>query len=305
MLDGLDRDDIYIMVEDEFHAIARTFTQHLHHAEYLRLKSLAKTRNASTVSNISRPVDSITVMRAETKKKKEAENREAKNKTALEQLRSTAQKPRPTSEDSDFSELEGKDEGHWKGTALQGFMTTSPGRNQTSLAGLQSIKSSTRAAAGFSKAETKPACTSARPFNLAPKPLNQHISKTLRSDTSTTSEGSDDDLDAPITNRNTTRKPPNAPNIPRTISNPPSSFPPTAQKPRTTGKNNTIPPSPISSKKPRQSQEENISRSSLIQIEAAKRRLKARMAKEETDKKKRQEKKGERVEVDEIPVFLY
>jgi hypothetical protein len=70
MEEGLDGDDAYIMVEDEFQAVAKGFTQHLHHAEYVRLKNLAKTQNASTINTISRPVDSITEMREETKKRR-------------------------------------------------------------------------------------------------------------------------------------------------------------------------------------------------------------------------------------------
>lgn len=38
---GLDGDDIYVMVEDEFLATAQTFTQHLHQAEYHRLRKQA------------------------------------------------------------------------------------------------------------------------------------------------------------------------------------------------------------------------------------------------------------------------
>lgn len=288
MLDGLDQDDIYIMVEDEFHTIARTFTQHLHHAEYVRLKNLARSRNASTASKISRPVDSITAIRAETKKKKEAELREAKNKTALEQLKSTARARILSSEDSDLSEPEDKDEGHWKGTPLQGLMTTSPHKNHTSLTGLQSIKSTTRAAAGFSKSGAKPSSyPSAKPYDLAPKP--PPTQRKPRPPTPSTS--SDDDLDAPITKR-----PPAMP-APAPRPPPPLAKPPT-RKPAST---------PIPEKKPhskhnpsRSVSQESPGRPSVIETATARRRLKTRMAREEMEKGKKA-----RVEVDEIPVFLY
>ena len=39
---GLNADDIYVMVEDEFLATAQLYTQHLHQAEYQRLKALAR-----------------------------------------------------------------------------------------------------------------------------------------------------------------------------------------------------------------------------------------------------------------------
>jgi len=56
MIEGVDHDDMYRMVEDEFLAVAGDFTRHLHAAEYQRLKGLAKSENAETIQNISRPV---------------------------------------------------------------------------------------------------------------------------------------------------------------------------------------------------------------------------------------------------------
>ncbi|AEO55535.1 hypothetical protein MYCTH_97480 [Thermothelomyces thermophilus ATCC 42464] len=56
MIEGIDHDDMYRMVEDEFLAVAGEFTRHLHTAEYQRLKGLAKSQNAETIQNISRPV---------------------------------------------------------------------------------------------------------------------------------------------------------------------------------------------------------------------------------------------------------
>ena len=56
MIEGVDYDDMYRMVEDEFLAVAKDFTRHLHAAEYQRLKGLAKSQNAETIQNISRPV---------------------------------------------------------------------------------------------------------------------------------------------------------------------------------------------------------------------------------------------------------
>ncbi|KAK4161555.1 hypothetical protein QBC43DRAFT_217393 [Cladorrhinum sp. PSN259] len=56
MIDGVDHDDRYRMVEDEFLCVASQFTKHLHAAEYQRLKGLAKSENAETIRAISRPV---------------------------------------------------------------------------------------------------------------------------------------------------------------------------------------------------------------------------------------------------------
>lgn len=203
MQEGLDRDDIYIMVEDEFHAIAKTFTQHLHHAEYIRLKALTKARNASVASTNSRPVDSITAMRAETKKRKEAEARDVRNKAALEQLKNPAAQAQRQKSDSDFSDLDvdGRDDGRWKGTALHGLMMTSPRKNKTSLTGLQNVKSSTRAAAGFSKAENIPTPQSTKTFDLDPKPRPEKQILERVSESSTTDGSDTDDLNVPAPRR--------------------------------------------------------------------------------------------------------
>ena len=201
MHEGLSHDDIYIMVEDEFQAVARSFTQHLHHAEYVRMKNRAKDKNASAISTISRPTDSITTMRAETRKKKEAEAKAIKQRKALDQIKAQAGRPRTDSEDESEPEV-ANDSDLWAGTTLQGLMT-SPSRNQTSLTGIEGVRSTTRAAAGYSKAEVR-SSQGARAYDVAsfkagtmmekssvpPDPVNDR-------DDATTSED-DDDLDAPV-----------------------------------------------------------------------------------------------------------
>ena len=207
MRDGLDRDDIYIMVEDEFHAVAKQFTQHLHHAEYVRLKNLSKARNASTISTISRPTDSITAMRVETKKKKENEAKAARQKAALEQIKGRAMQKR-SSESEDELDMQVKEDDPWAGTTLQGLMT-SPSRNNTSLTGLQGVLSSTRAAAGFSK--PRASVTPRKDYELDPQAVSKTSStRTANSTAAPRSEAlgaddddetvsDDDDLDAPVT----------------------------------------------------------------------------------------------------------
>lgn len=323
MHEGLDRDDIYIMVEDEFHAIAKTFTQHLHHAEYMRLKALAKTRNASATSTISRPVDSITAMRAETKKRKEAEARDARTKAALEQLKNPAVQAQRQKSDSDLSDpdAEGRDGGRWKGTALQGLMTTGPRRNQTSLTGLQNVKSSTRAAAGFSKAESRPAHNSAKTFDLVPKTrLEKQIPQ--QSSGASTSGGSDtDDLDVPPRKRHApASKPPRKANLkPVEDSLPRPSKPQLtslSSKPLAQSKPNVPRPPPTSN---RIGSTTIISKDDLVELdsdsdsspprassrflegEAARRRLRARMAAQKEKQNRKSEIGGN---TDEIPVFM-
>lgn len=204
MREGLDRDDIYIMVEDEFQAVAKTFTQHLHHAEYMRLKNLARTQNASTISTISRPVDSITQMREETKRKKEAEAKSAKQKNALERIMGQARRRRPKT-DSDLSDSEEeKHDDPWVGTTLQGLMTKSPLKAHTSLTGLQGVKSSTRAAAGFAQPDSRP-LQRPKMFDLSPtaghKERPSAPSESRNGVEENTSSEDDDDLDAPMPKR--------------------------------------------------------------------------------------------------------
>ncbi len=198
MRPGLSADDIYIMVEDEFLSAARAFTQHLHHAEYTRLKRLAQqTHQISSISdNIARPTDSITAMRAETKKRKEAEAREARSKTAVEKITGKGKRPESDSDNSELEEFAEKDkhDAPWSGTVLQGFMSTSPtSTGAPSLTGLQGVKSSTRAAAGYSKPVIP---QSSKPFNLAPKTVVQP--KPSPPDAASTNSSDDDDLDAPL-----------------------------------------------------------------------------------------------------------
>ena len=75
MRPGLEQDDIWVMVEDEFLSTAHLYTSHLHKAEYLRLKKLARAQNASTIQNIARPVDDRTEQSMESRKKMEGASR--------------------------------------------------------------------------------------------------------------------------------------------------------------------------------------------------------------------------------------
>ena len=206
MREGLDQDDIYIMVEDEFHAISKTFTQHLHHAEYLRLKSLAKSQNASTISNISRPTDSITAMRKETKIRKEAEARASKQKNALQQMQAqtATRRPQTASDMEESDEEDSKYDDPWVGTTLQGLMM-SPSRGKTSLTGLQRVHANTRAAAGYSKAE-RSSPKGARPIDLMERSAlrtDKTPEPSEEEDDAATEDGGDDDddLDAPARQR--------------------------------------------------------------------------------------------------------
>ena len=60
MRPGFAADDIFLMVEDEFHATAKTFTQHIHHAEYVRVKKAARARGEQTLQALDRGTDGRT-----------------------------------------------------------------------------------------------------------------------------------------------------------------------------------------------------------------------------------------------------
>ncbi|OXV12125.1 hypothetical protein Egran_00115 [Elaphomyces granulatus] len=142
--EGFDNDDMYIMVEDEFYAVAQTFTQHLHHAEYLRRIKQAKLENANAIKDIARPTDGKTVMREDKKRQMESESLSAQQMAGLSEI--TAKRPRVESEGETDTDVD-KEDDPWFGTSLHGLMTSS--RQTRYLVGLEGVKSSTRAAAGY------------------------------------------------------------------------------------------------------------------------------------------------------------
>jgi hypothetical protein len=144
MKDGLDADDIWVMVEDEFLATAKLYTQHLHHAEYQRLKKLARSQNASTIQSISRPVDNRTVLSMESKKKMEATVRRQQGNIAITNILGRGNLGGRNDPDS-----EGEDDPWMKDPRLAGLMTHR--ENSTQLAAITGVKSKTRASEGYSQ----------------------------------------------------------------------------------------------------------------------------------------------------------
>ncbi|KAJ5423544.1 Transcription factor IIA beta-barrel [Penicillium cf. griseofulvum] len=134
------------MVEDEFYAVAQTFTQHLHHAEYLRRRKEVKAENAAGMREIERPTDSRTPVPNETERKRETEALRERQKAGLAQMGDGGVDEKDEDEDDD------DDDERWAGTHLHDLMT-SP-RKSRSLAGVHGPKSSTRAAAGFGQMPT-------------------------------------------------------------------------------------------------------------------------------------------------------
>lgn len=184
---------MYIMVEDEFYAMAQQFTRHLHHAEYIRRKKQAKKMNASVLRNMERPTDGATKMSRAALKRKESERLYERQRKGLEP---TVRRPDDSDEShEDDMEVEDEEEEReddpWYGTSLHTFMT-SPRKNR-SLVGLERIKSKTRAAAGFGSE----VALAARPRSSSQRPGSSslHEDAQVAGDELAVSSGEDDDLE--------------------------------------------------------------------------------------------------------------
>lgn len=186
MLEGMEYDDIWRMVEDEFLSVAQTFTVHLHAAEYKRQQKMVKSRNADTINSISRPVTGK--MPEHTKRKLEAVARAKNQKSAVEDV--TVKKAEVDDDSDDGGGLP------YFGTTLHGLMD-SPRKKAASLAKSGTIITTTRAAAGFkqSAAQLKPDSKQESP---QPKVAIRLTKAILPNDSVTESSEDDDDLDAPI-----------------------------------------------------------------------------------------------------------
>ena len=188
LIEGFDNDDIYMMVEDEFYAIAQSFTKHLHFAEYVRQAKEAKLQNASRIQDLARPTDGVTPISEERKKKKEVESLVKRQKKGLGMLNNNEGSREGREEDDD----DVFQDDSWAGTSLYDLMM-SPRRSRA-LVGAQRIKSTTRAAAGFvqtsQNSSVRNGITAA---DLASSPLGVMEQKRQGSIQETESE--DDDLD--------------------------------------------------------------------------------------------------------------
>ena len=157
LIEGFDNVDIWMMVEDEFYAVAQTFTQHLHYAEYIRRTKEAKLQNAARIQDLSRPTDGVTPMSEETKKKKEAEALAERQKKGLGRLEDEEKKGAGSDGKREADGLDDDDDDDnalfqddaWVGTSLYDLMM-SP-RKERSLVDPRGIKSSTKAAAGYTQ----------------------------------------------------------------------------------------------------------------------------------------------------------
>lgn len=137
MHEGANGDDKWAMVEDEFLSTAKMFTQHIHHAEYVRLKKLARSRGAGTLRAISRPTDGRTEQSNALRMRLEAGERVRKRQDGMKDI----------GDDEESSEGE---DAYMLDPQLAGLMTTEKSRGKD-LSSFAKAKSNTRAAAGFSQ----------------------------------------------------------------------------------------------------------------------------------------------------------
>ncbi|KAF4828621.1 hypothetical protein CGCTS75_v007264 [Colletotrichum tropicale] len=132
MIEGLENDDKYRMVEDELFTIAGQFTAHLHAAEYQRLKTQTKSQNAETIKNISRPaVGSLTEI---ARRRQEELLRKKKQREALRKAKKEAGVDDESGDETSMP---------WHGTSLQGLMD-SPQKKEVPLTTLTRADSETK-----------------------------------------------------------------------------------------------------------------------------------------------------------------
>ncbi|KAF1348962.1 hypothetical protein BDV97DRAFT_354726 [Delphinella strobiligena] len=139
MREGWAEDDIWMMVEDEFYSTAQSYTQHLHHAEYKRLKEIAKNREHEIKT---RPTDNgRSTMSVDGKMALKVAAQEKNVKTALKNMGAD-----PNKEDEDTD----KDD-PWIGTQLAGLMDSPRKATRLRASRLGAGRSETKAAKGFQR----------------------------------------------------------------------------------------------------------------------------------------------------------
>lgn len=143
MIEGVDNDDLYRMVEDELLVVAQKFTTHLHAAEYKRYQREVQSRKAQTINNISRP--SVGPPSDATKRKLERIQQTKDQTQVLDEM--LGDKRRSASDDDTD---EGTTDLPYAGTMLHGLMD-SPRKRVKTLSAIIPKTTISRSAAGFTK----------------------------------------------------------------------------------------------------------------------------------------------------------
>lgn len=179
MIEGLEADDRYRMVEDELLSVAQQFTAHLHAVEYQRLRETLKSRNARTVQDIPRPV--VGSMTGLVRRKQERKAHAEKQRLALKETL------------GNHDDTDGQSD-HYRDTSLYGLMEN-PMKKATRLDKLPITSTATRAAAGFEESSYRQIGIPQTVFNRLPgsRPKKDNIQSEIRDETSS----GDDDLDGP------------------------------------------------------------------------------------------------------------
>lgn len=131
MREGITGDDIYMLVEDDFQAVAQSFTAHLHMAEYQRLKAQTRARQTNEASIMVPSGASV-----EVHQKHIRANLEEIQNNVLDAVTDRR-------EDDGEPVIE-----PWAGTSLAELMRWD-GSQKTSLKGLDGLSSASRAAKGY------------------------------------------------------------------------------------------------------------------------------------------------------------
>ncbi|KAH7249013.1 uncharacterized protein BKA55DRAFT_691122 [Fusarium redolens] len=171
MRPGLDHDDRYRIVEDEFVNMAHQFTLHIHTSEYNRLKNLAKHQNADTIREIERPVVGAPTLF--TRQRQEDVRRNAKQRKLL---------------GNDANE---KKDSLYAGSSLQGLMESPRKEHKWISTGLADT-AATRASAGFNSQRISPLR-----LRQGSKPSSAKKRQIPLGDDDVTDDGDDLDLTTP------------------------------------------------------------------------------------------------------------
>lgn len=134
MREGFEEDDIWMIVEDEFEALAKTFTAHLHHAEYKKLVKKARNAPPKALPIAASPMSKETIRRMQ------RETLHHNQQAAVDEIGAGSRS----------GILDDNVDDPWRGTSIAGLIA-SGSQEKRSLKGIDRLPSSTRAAQGFAR----------------------------------------------------------------------------------------------------------------------------------------------------------
>ncbi|KAL9059594.1 MAG: hypothetical protein Q9162_001099 [Coniocarpon cinnabarinum] len=172
-----DGDEQWLMVEDEFLATAQTFTQHMHHAEYQRMKQLNKRKNQDMTESIKRPTcGDISTDRASTRAISMC-TKKAKIDKAVQAELGRSQVPEDLQHEDASEASEGREELLIDDRNLAGLMYGTENRGvryDVRFAQESSPRSKTRAAAGLTSNARLATSDETKTGALRPQDVESH-----------------------------------------------------------------------------------------------------------------------------------